>query len=642
MFPSGWFNIGQLTTASNSAISHAIDWNASGSEGHRVTVTGGATSIRSIGEDYAHKPLWTQYSDGTNVVDYGSVAQPLYYTANGALYSAPGYVASAEYEADGQTRRIDYANGVYTTFEYSPQRRWLTRVTTTLPSTVKLIDNVYTRDALGRITAIAGLTNTDSWSYGYDELDRLTSADNLGDNSLDETFAYDDNGNLLTRTRLAGAFTYPVQTAARPHAPSLLGATALDYDANGNMTGDGNRTLTWDPANRLSRAEIASSGDIVTFAYGPDGTRIAKSATAAATLYPTPDVEISGATVRTHYPHMDIKIEGGAKQFLHRDHLASVRFVTDASANLVEETGYAAYGERLNAGMTTQKGYIGERHDPETGLLYLNARYMDPVFGRFISPDDWDPTLEGVGTNRYAYAQNDPVNKADNNGHSFTTIAGDIAKAFYGGTSKQATEHMGDDVKSAIQNTVKAEADLLTPLFDFDRARKELAKGNYLSSVFHAAIGLSKIGSAGAVGAAESASARAVVQLQTTTAFRAVRELAKATGSRSAAERTAVIGRMDDLTPPGALRAGEYTIADKLPNLGSPRANYYQNMSVLREEMRRGVPIRDASAMKPDSFPVPTLLNPDRTVRQTFTGAERNLLGNRGWTFDGQYWNPSK
>ncbi|MEZ5812989.1 MAG: RHS repeat-associated core domain-containing protein, partial [Rhizobiaceae bacterium] len=43
--------------------------------------------------------------------------------------------------------------------------------------------------------------------------------------------------------------------------------------------------------------------------------------------------------------------------------------------------------------------------------------YMDPKFGRFISPDDWDPVLEGVGTNRYAYAENDPVNKADNNGH---------------------------------------------------------------------------------------------------------------------------------------------------------------------------------------------------------------------------------
>ncbi|WP_448114067.1 hypothetical protein [Mesorhizobium amorphae] len=34
----------------------------------------------------------------------------------------------------------------------------------------------------------------------------------------------------------------------------------------------------------------------------------------------------------------------------------------------------------------------------------------------FISPDDWDPTLPGVGTNRYAYAKNDPINKSDPNG----------------------------------------------------------------------------------------------------------------------------------------------------------------------------------------------------------------------------------
>ncbi|MER9683886.1 hypothetical protein NKJ23_32250 [Mesorhizobium sp. M0184] len=61
--------------------------------------------------------------------------------------------------------------------------------------------------------------------------------------------------------------------------------------------------------------------------------------------------------------------------------------------------------------------------------------YASPVYGsqmmrqqgvrsdaqpvRFISPDDWDPTLPGVGTNRYAYAQNDPINKSDPNGHQF-------------------------------------------------------------------------------------------------------------------------------------------------------------------------------------------------------------------------------
>ncbi|MFZ1703474.1 MAG: RHS repeat-associated core domain-containing protein [Saprospiraceae bacterium] len=53
----------------------------------------------------------------------------------------------------------------------------------------------------------------------------------------------------------------------------------------------------------------------------------------------------------------------------------------------------------------------------ETGLVYLNARYHDPVFGRFVSPDDYDPVRDGVGTNRYAYAGNDPVNRSDANGH---------------------------------------------------------------------------------------------------------------------------------------------------------------------------------------------------------------------------------
>ncbi len=107
---------------------------------------------------------------------------------------------------------------------------------------------------------------------------------------------------------------------------------------------------------------------------------------------------------------------GSAKQYLHRDHLASVRFVTNASGALVEQTGYAAYGEKTNAAFATSKSYIGERFDAETGLLYLNARSHDPAFGRFISPDDWDPVLEGVWTNRYTYAQNDLVNKNDPNG----------------------------------------------------------------------------------------------------------------------------------------------------------------------------------------------------------------------------------
>jgi RHS repeat-associated protein len=116
--------------------------------------------------------------------------------------------------------------------------------------------------------------------------------------------------------------------------------------------------------------------------------------------------------------------------------------VTNMAGAVTERTGYAAFGEPKPA-TSLPKGYIGERPDVETGMLYLNARYYDPALGRFISPDDWDPTLPGVGTNRYAYAQNDPVNKADKNGHNaftdavssvFSAIGNAISSLFGGGS----------------------------------------------------------------------------------------------------------------------------------------------------------------------------------------------------------------
>ncbi len=63
------------------------------------------------------------------------------------------------------------------------------------------------------------------------------------------------------------------------------------------------------------------------------------------------------------------------------------------------------------------KGWIGERDDVETGLPYLNARYYDPELARFISPDWFDPQQPGVGTNRYAYAGNNPIARKDPSGN---------------------------------------------------------------------------------------------------------------------------------------------------------------------------------------------------------------------------------
>ena len=71
------------------------------------------------------------------------------------------------------------------------------------------------------------------------------------------------------------------------------------------------------------------------------------------------------------------------------------------------------------------------------------------------------------------------------------------------------------------------------------------------------------------------------------------------------------------------------TILNDLPNLGSSKANYYQNMSVIRRNLREGVIFKDASSFRPNSELAPTITWPTRTVRQTFYGAERILMQNR-------------
>ena len=88
------------------------------------------------------------------------------------------------------------------------------------------------------------------------------------------------------------------------------------------------------------------------------------------------------------------------------------------------------------------------------------------------------------------------------------------------------------------------------------------------------------------------------------------------------------IGKVDDLKNVPR----NQTILDELPDLGNPKANWKQNSSVLRRKVSEGYEIRDASKHRLNSDPDPTPLRPDRTVRQSFLGAERNLLKNLGIT----------
>ena len=91
----------------------------------------------------------------------------------------------------------------------------------------------------------------------------------------------------------------------------------------------------------------------------------------------------------------------------------------------------------------------------------------------------------------------------------------------------------------------------------------------------------------------------------------------------AAKETTTVIGKVKDLQ---VLNAGEKSLLDRLPNLGEPTANWAQNSGVLREEMGRGLPIRDAT-VNPATGEL--IQHPG-----SFLNAERNLLQSQGWSYN--------
>jgi RHS repeat-associated protein len=466
---TGYYNRGQLTKSVNAHATIEYAYNADGLLAYKSNKIGAeAAHVEEIAYDEGRQPLYKEYRGGTAPdLSIGSVSSAWTYNLKGQLTKIPGYINATTYEPDGQTASITYANKVTTTFTYSPTRRWLTRVDTKAEDGTNIVWTTFTRDKTGRITRQPTDPGNDV-IYTYDAFGRLTATS--AGTSQSRSYTYAMNGNMTSNSSL-GTLTYPAATAVRPHTPLTIGGQAIGYDANGNMTSDGERTFLWDDANRLSRVTMlnGTAADVpVNFSYGPDGARVKKSSTSGVTYYPDAEVEHDTVNdVYTRYPHPDVKIVGVAKFFLHRDNLASVRAVTNVAGVRTEHTPYYAYGQPIYPSASTQKAYIGERFDVETGLLYLNFRYMDPILGRFISPDDWDPTMEGVGTNRYAYADNDPVNKSDPNGHSISPDVSD-----YG---SDGTDKSGDETEGSV------DAKGITESGDIAAARDEEKEKNFIS-----------------------------------------------------------------------------------------------------------------------------------------------------------------
>ena len=414
---AGYYNIGALTTTVNANATIRMDHDNMGRETRRQWVVDGTTHTQTATYNAVGLMTSVTYPDGSSV---GSVANPIQYDPAGRIYSVPNLITLAEYNSRSQTTSIEYANGLKNVFEYDIARGWMME-TEVLNGASTVYRKTYTRNGKGQILTTDSNRPLQDWVYTYDSLDRLVSADNLYNNTLDQTFTFDDANNMTSNSAL-GTYTYPTPNGTDPsHAPTSVPGQVFQYDANGNMTtGLGNRTIAYDAANRPTDVTYNSAN--VQYLYGPDGERVKKIHGSQVTTY-LGDIEITAQGAMVVHPHADVRLVDGVASYLHRDHLASVTVVTSHLATVISSKDYTPHGSPENEWTQTgqqpeSKAFIGERFDPETGLQYLHARYYDPALGLFTQGDWWDPTMPGVGTNRYAYSHGDPVNFSDPNGHS--------------------------------------------------------------------------------------------------------------------------------------------------------------------------------------------------------------------------------
>ena len=347
-------------------------------------------------------------------------------------------------------------------------------------NSTRLIKNEYAYDVFGKIIGERYIdTATKNKSYVYDSFGRLVRENNQ---LLDKTFIYSYNeiGNIgsvkeydytLNATPsgspLTTSYTY---SSEHPDRLARYGYNNISYNSIGYPESYGDKWFVW-TNGKLTRLyddvddSSSYSSEDICFTYDAYGRRLTKTytydpgedysgdfLTGSTTTY---TYDNSGRLIREHRTEIYSESSDVTREFVYLyDESNVIGFVYTLNGtpssyyylrNLqgdvigiydvfgVKVCGYAydafgncsiVYGSSNDLAYVNPIRYRGYYFDSETGLYYLNARYYNPEWRRFISPDDTaylDPESAN-GLNLYAYCGNDPINYCDPSGH-FPTIA---------------------------------------------------------------------------------------------------------------------------------------------------------------------------------------------------------------------------
>ena len=297
------------------------------------------------------------------------------YNARSLLSRIPGSASGAilsnmVYAPSGQIGRLDYGNGVRTTYAYDSRLRLNNLLTVSPPSTLnrQLIHFQYDFDGASNIESIedrrpgsdvpAGDPRRNTQLFQYDDLYRLTRAQYSFElpgqpqrNDGEIRYRYDRIGNMLAQTstldhedkglpvanlgemdsggaagrwnrtgRAANDEPGPHALTAIRHAP--LATRRYPYDANGNMLDIDGLACTWDFKDRLVTVENAEMRAAYTYDY--TDRRITKR------VEYKPGVTNHGSHVTTLYVN---------KYFEVREHDAPTKYVWNGNTRVARVTG---------------------------------------------------------------------------------------------------------------------------------------------------------------------------------------------------------------------------------------------------------------------------------------------------------------
>ena len=209
-----------------------------------------------------------------------------------------------------------------------------------------------------------------------------------------------------------------------------IGGQSLTADEIGNLLSDGTWTYTWQHGRQL--AGMSKTGTNIAYGYDSDGRRITKTVNGTTYHYHYLDdqlVELTWGGNKLHFTYdstgpLSVNCNG-TEYFYVKNAQGDVTGLVSASGMRVVTYTYDAWGNPLTTsgslaatlGEQNPLRYRGYVYDTETGLYYLQSRYYNPGWGRFINADGYASTGQGIiGNNMFAYCGNNPVIRHDPTG----------------------------------------------------------------------------------------------------------------------------------------------------------------------------------------------------------------------------------